>query len=183
MEDNVNVMKNITEQGQAILPASSIKGAVCAHVNLIAAQMGVSQSVADDLFGRGASEQDNGKRGKLRFEDIPLSGAKQKISRIRINKFTGGVMRRGLFTEELHSCDIEMPIWLPQTEKAGCALLYALRDFGLGLYSLGSGGAVGYGAAKIDCILVESPDGTQAKLCFDAAHGCTVQDPEHLFDD
>lgn len=183
-EENANIIKNITEQGQAILPASSIKGAVRARVNLIAAQMGVSQSAADDLFGRGASEEDNGKRGKVRFEDIVLSGTKQKISRIRINKFTGGVMRRGLFTEEPHSCDIEMPIWIPQTERAGCALvLYALRDFGLGLYSLGSGGAVGHGTAKLDSILVQAPDGTQAKLCFDAENGCTVQDPAHLFDD
>lgn len=184
MENGVNIIKNMEEQGQAILPASSIKGAVRARASVIAAQMGLVQTFVDSLFGRGAQEQDNGKRGRVSFEDVMLSGAKQKISRIRINKFTGGVMRRGLFTEEPYSCQVEVPIWIPQEEMAGCGLvLYALRDLGLGLYNFGSGGSVGHGFVQVDHILAETPSGAQAKLCFDENRQCTVHDPNHIFEE
>lgn len=136
------IIQNIKENGTAVLPGSSVKGAVRARVQAIADLLHCSESV-DELFGRGAAQGDNGIAGRVQFTDVVLDKAKeQKISRIRINKFTGGVIRRGLFTEEPLKSGVTLTITAPQDDICGCALLvYALRDLGLGLYNLGSGGA------------------------------------------
>ena len=149
------IIQNIKENGTAVLPGSSVKGAVRARVQAIADLLHCSESV-DALFGRGAAQGDNGIAGRVRFTDMVLDKAKeQMISRIRINKFTGGVIRRGLFTEEPLKSGVTLTITAPQDDICGCALLvYALRDLGLGLYNLGSGGAVGRGYIKVSRIAI-----------------------------
>ena len=149
------IIQNIKENGTAVLPGSSVKGAVRARVQAIADLLDCSEAV-DELFGRGAAQGDNGIAGRVRFTDVVLDKAKeQKISRIRINKFTGGVIRRGLFTEEPLKSGVTLTITAPQDDICGCALLvYALRDLGLGLYNLGSGGAVGRGYIKVSRIAI-----------------------------
>ena len=182
---NRNVTVPLRENGQAILPGSSVKGAVRARVTAIAELLGMEQAVTEELFGRmnrRGENPDNGLPGKVRFEDAVLSGKSQEISRIRINKFTGGVIRQGLFVEEPIRSEVTLRITLPEGETRGCGLLlYALRDLGLGLYNLGSGGAVGRGYLAVDTIRAQAPDGTEACLRFDKDRGCTMEDPSGLF--
>ena len=103
----------------------------------------------------------------------------RQISRIRINKFTGGVIRRGLFTEEPLKSGVTLTITAPQDDICGCALLvYALRDLGLGLYNLGSGGAVGRGYIKVSRIAIACGDKT-ADMTF-GADGCKLNDTDNL---
>ena len=179
----------LREHGRAILPGSSVKGAVRARVEAIAELMGLGEAVTEALFGRESrrspdgENQDNGLAGKARFEDAVLSGRSREISRIRINKFTGGVIRQGLFTEEPLESDVTLRVTLPAAEAVGCGLLlYALRDLGLGLYNLGSGGAIGRGYLTVDTIRVQVPGGIEAWLRFDRDRHCTVEDPTGLFD-
>ncbi len=182
---NRNVTVPLRENGRAILPGSSVKGAVRARVTAIAELLGLEKAVTEELFGRmnrRGENPDNGLPGKVRFEDAVLSGQSQEISRIRINRFTGGVIRQGLFVEEPIRSEITLRITLPVGETRGCGLLlYALRDLGLGLYNLGSGGAVGRGYLGVDTIRAQAPDGTEACLRFDQDRRCTMEDPSGLF--
>lgn len=178
-EDGTQFTGNIKENGTAVLPGSSVKGAVRARVQAIADLLHCSESV-DELFGRGAAQGDNGIAGRVRFTDVVLDKAnEQMISRIRINKFTGGVIRRGLFTEEPLKSGVTLSITAPQDDICGCALLvYALRDLGLGLYNLGSGGAVGRGYIKVSRIAIAC-GGKTADMTF-GADGCKLNDTDNL---
>ncbi|MCC8064915.1 MAG: RAMP superfamily CRISPR-associated protein [Clostridiales bacterium] len=167
-------------RGTPILPGSSVKGAVRAQAERIAQRTG-REALVEELFGRGSIETDNGKAGRLRFEDAKLEEAQpQKITRIRINRFTGGVIRAGLFKEEPLKSKVTLTITAPADCKEGCALLlYALRDLGLGLYNLGSGGAIGRGYLNVKTLTAESVDRT-VTLTFSEGGGYTVSDPDGL---
>ena len=178
-KDGTQFTGNIKENGTAVLPGSSVKGAVRARVQAIADLLHCSESV-DALFGRGAAQGDNGIAGRVRFNDVVLDKAnEQMISRIRINKFTGGVIRSGLFNEEPLKSGITLTITAPQDDICGCALLvYALRGLGLGLYNLGSGGAVGRGYIKVSRIAIACGDKT-ADMTF-GADGCKLNDTDNM---
>lgn len=173
---------NLTEGGRAILPGSSVKGAVRARAEMIAKTLDLPQQMTEDLFGRMSADGDNGKAGRIFFEDGRLSGEKrQQISRIRINRFTGGVIRNGLFTEEPLNCGVELRITAPDEPAACGLLLYALRDLGLGLYNLGSGGSIGRGYLSVREIKAVMPGGGEARLLFDEERCCTAEDPQGIF--
>jgi CRISPR/Cas system CSM-associated protein Csm3 (group 7 of RAMP superfamily) len=180
-EENGSYTPNLMEGGVAILPGSSVKGAVRGRVKMIAEYMGLGH-MTDEIFGRDSADGDNGKKGLLRFEDVRLSSEnRQKITRIRIDRFTGGVMRPGMFREEPLSSDVDLRISAPADQPAACALLtYALRDLGLGLYNLGSGNAIGRGYLSVEQIKMTAPDGRQACLRFDKGRGCTAEDDAGL---
>lgn len=173
---------NLTEAGYPLIPGSSVKGAVRARAELIAGVLGLPEEFTEDLFGRGVKDEDNGLAGKLRFEDTVLSkSAALKISRIRINRFTGGVVRGGLFSEEPISGEISLRASIPSEDKAGCMLLlYALRDLALGLYNLGSGGSIGRGFLRVDELNVLTPEGQTLTLRFNDEKNCIVSDPAGL---
>lgn len=74
-----NVTVPLRENGRAILPGSSVKGAVRARAEAIAELMGLEKAVTEEFFGRGSRREngqvaDNGLQGKVRFEDAVLSG-------------------------------------------------------------------------------------------------------------
>lgn len=176
-----SVTPNLAEGGAPILPASSIKGAVRARVEMIARAADLPASCTEALFGRGAESGDMGVAGSVRFEDVRISAPqKREISRIRIDRFTGGVIRGGLFTEEPLCGEVRLRLTAP-AEPLGCALLfYALRDLGLGLYNLGSGSAIGRGYLRVERLEAHHADGRTASLRF-AGAGCEASDPEGLF--
>lgn len=185
--DSGSYTSNITEGGRAILPGSSVKGAVRARAKAIAKAAGLDETWIYELFGRNADGGDNGKPGQVWFEDARLNDRKQRITRIRINKFTGGVIRGGLFKEEPVSGEVTLRISAPKNSVACALLLYALRDLGMGLYNLGSGGAIGRGymaAADggqfVQKIEAAAPDGRTAELVFDGPLSCSLKDPSGL---
>ena len=136
------------------------------------------------MFGRDSSNHDdNGKAGKVYFEDAKLEENTSVISRIRINKFTGGVIRNGLFSEEPISSKIKFTITLDAENHVGCGLiLYALRDLGLGLYNLGSGGSIGRGFITVSNINAITPQGKNVKISFNNANVEYVEDNFGLID-
>ena len=181
-EDDSKYTPNLTEGGRPVLPGSSVKGAVRARAEMIAGVLGLPQEKTEALFGRMSADGDNGKAGRVFFEDGRLTDEKQRrISRIRINRFTGGVIRGGLFNEEPLSCSVELRISAPDDPAACGLLLYALRDLGLGLYSLGSGGSIGRGYLSVEKIRAVTPEGGEASLQFDRERCCTARDPDGIF--
>ncbi len=175
---------NLSQGGKAVLPGSSIKGAVRARAQMIVRSAGLSQEhLVQDLFGSGAAGEGLGIAGSVRFEDCLFAAPRtQKISRIRIDRFTGGVIRGGLLTEEPLCGEVVLRLTAPD-QPLGCALLlYALRDLGLGLYNLGSGGSIGRGYLHVERIEARHTDGRRGSLRFGEAR-CAVEDPDGLFSD
>ena len=176
---------NLFENRKAILPGSSVKGAVRARAEYIARTLGIDPALPARWFGRGAMAGDNGLPGLVHFEEGVLkehlpAGSRPKITRIRIDRLTGGVQRQALFREEPLSADLALTITAPE-EPALCGLLvYALRDLGLGLYPLGSGWAIGRGRIGITEIRISAPGNRQAALRFDSRGKITLEDHDEL---
>ena len=167
----------IEEAGYAVIPGSSVKGAVRARAEQIAALKGLPVEETESLFGRMArGGNDNGLAGVARFEDIRLSNEKRvRVKRIRINRFTGGVVTSGLFTEEPVSTNVpaELRVSLPANRERGCALLlYALRDLAWNLYGLGSGRSIGRGTLDASELEIRLPGGGTALFRFRDGFRC-----------
>lgn len=180
-----SITPNLTENEMPIIPGSSVKGAIRAQIGRILDCLELPETTSDNLFGREAVDGDNGIAGKIRVEEITVPDSKtEKITRIRINRFTGGVIRSGLFTEEPISGPIRLKLTLPSEEKAGCMLLlYALRDLGLGLYNLGSGGSIGRGTLHVSELRVDAPGDRNICLTFQDWSVDSVSDPTGLIDE
>lgn len=150
-EKRPSVAVSIQEAGHPIIPGSSIKGAVRAQIERFAPFCKLSEDEIASLFGRESRDHANGISGKVYFSDGIFLENPQKSAvqtRIRVNRLTGGVMDKAMVKEEVIGGSCEWNITLPHTinqEKAGAILLLALRDLGIGLYSLGSGYAIGRG--------------------------------------
>ena len=164
-----SVTPHLTEQNCPVLPGSSAKGALRSRVYAVAKYLNEekAQETVDALFGRGpkdtADADDNGIPGKVRGEDALLpheAGNRKEIARVRLDRFTGGVIRQGLFWEEPVSGDITLQWTVPADAPLGCALiLYALRDLGLKLWNLGSGASIGRGFLHVREIEARTPEG------------------------
>ena len=185
-KDKGSYTPNLTENDVPILPGSSIKGAVRAQAERIVKSTGLADSLVANLFGDAPSAgTETGRAGRVMVEDLRLDRAQaRQISRIRINRFTGGVIRQGLLTEEPLSTPVRLELSVRQGSNMEYALLlYALRDLGLGLYNLGSGGAIGRGYVNVSEIVVTGPEGRQATLRFDGEQCCQLDDPNNLVAD
>ena len=183
-KDKGSYTPNLTENNVPVLPGSSIKGAVRAQAERIAKSIKPDGKLVSNLFGN-APDAETGRAGRVMVEDLRLDQAQtRKISRIRINRFTGGVIRQGLLMEEPLSTPVRLELSVRQGSDVECALLlYALRDLGLGLYNLGSGGAIGRGYVNVSEIVVTGPEGRQATLRFDGEQRCQLDDPNNLVAD
>lgn len=172
----------LRENGRPVLPGSSIKGVIRSHITKIAPYCGVSNETIDDIFGCSNSADDNAIAGKAIFSEAYLKSDEEqpfKNTRIRINRFSGGVIRKGLFSEKPESGNCELKISIPAKEVTGCMLLfYALRDLGMGLYSIGSGNNVGYGRLNVENIKIKTPCG-EAQLLFNEEK-TVLEDPDSI---
>lgn len=173
---------NLEENGVPVLPGSSIKGTIRSWSERILKSNALPEKVTDELFGRSADSKQKGLAGKIRVEDLRMDQAQRRqISRIRINRFTGGVIRQGLMTEEPLSTPVRLELSVSQpSELEGALLVYALRDLGLGLYSLGSGWAIGRGVMQAEVLTICQPDGTKATLFFKQGRASRLEDPAGL---
>lgn len=181
-EEKGSYTPNLEENGVPVLPGSSIKGVIRSWAERIVKSSSLPESVTDKLFGCSAGARQEGLAGRVRVEDLQLNQAQKcQISRIRINRFTGGVIRQGLMTEEPLSTPVRLELSVTQpTGLEGALLVYALRDLGLGLYSLGSGWAIGRGVMQADRLTVCQPDGTKAVLFFQEGRANRLEDPDGL---
>lgn len=161
------VTPNLTEKDRPILPGSSVKGALRSRVYGIANYLnqGKAQATVDALFGREpeTSGKDNGIPGRVHCEDVTLpsgEGNRKELARVRLDRFTGGVIRQGLFWEEPVGGDLSLTVTVPADEPLACAfILYALRDLGLKLWNLGSGASIGRGFVRVREIEARTPEG------------------------
>ena len=164
-----------------VVPGSSLRGVFRAQVGRIAPHCGVTPEQVTDLFGNGGKDCPQVKAGILRFSDghFPKPQELPKVTRIRIDRFTGGVVRGGLFSEQPLEGTLRFTVDLPAGNPEACALLvFALRDMGLGLFTLGSGSSIGNGVARDLRAEITAPTG---KAVLEVKNGTvTVAEGEAL---
>ncbi len=156
--------ENMTNgNNQFILPGSSIRGAIRSRMEMIADYMNKDQ-VIQNAFGYMADKHQDSRSGNLYFQDVLFKEKDQiKIQgnplrhRIHIDKFTGGVMSRTLFSEKNASGETEIIIRILDRYDPDATLgllLFALRDLASNLYNFGNGYATGKGFLKVSSIQI-----------------------------
>ena len=173
-------------QKQYIIPGSSLKGALRTQFERIAGYMEQhthgfdSRQVIADAFGREGKRKDTGAAGNIRVFDTvvrQLKGCSMETisNRIRIDRFTGGVMNTGLFKEQPVHGQLHIEAAIMKGGKKddadgadrSCGLLVlTLRDLALGMFNLGSGYSVGRGFLCADRLTVRRGDGAEAEIVF-----------------
>ncbi len=156
-----------------IVPGSSLKGTIRSRMEMIASYL-KDQEIISDTFGIPEGKGQKGKTGNIRFFDTVIGERKKNDRnmirhRIHIDKFTGGVMHSGLFSEKNVFGDAEFRVDILNKnypERTCGLLLLALRDMAVGMVSVGGGRNVGKGFIKIEKIMIESKNGTLAKINF-----------------
>ncbi len=136
-----------TADGRLLVPATSVKGVVRSQMEKIAKFKGLPESELERIFGKSAEKEEKGYLGFIHFFDTVIEGKERPAQkRIHIDKFTGGVMYGGLFHETPAAGRLQIRADLENEDKrAAGLLLMALRDLGLGILPLGSGGSIGRG--------------------------------------
>lgn len=159
-------MKNAA--GKYIVPGSSLKGTIRSRMTYIAKYLNKS-GIIEKIFGRTGSTGDTGTSGSLVFKDIVLNDETKNLQqyRIHVDKFTGGVMHGGLFSEKTVGGDISAEILVRNgtcSDAAAGLLLLALRDLAVGMINIGSGYNVGRGFITADKVSISAlQDGAKTK--------------------
>lgn len=147
-----------------LLPGSAIKGALRHRVAYHYRRLGQEWAEASlapteqcpgvrQLFGN--AEDDAGEAGILVFRDIQMPEASTRVlMHNRIDRFTGGVMRGALFSEEvLWQTPLTVSITVLDGHevepRAREALQCALEDLASGWLPLGAGGSRGLGTFQL----------------------------------
>ena len=144
-----------------IIPGSSFKGAIRSQMSKIAFYLH-QENVIENTFGTAGNQENQGKTGNIRFFDTVVGDREendmaQVSHRIHIDKFTGGVMHGGIFTEKNISGKLQFKIGIEdknEPEKSCGILVMALRDLAIGTMNIGSGYNVGKGMIKVKTIRI-----------------------------
>ncbi|EJO5347107.1 CRISPR-associated protein [Clostridium botulinum] len=164
----------INGKDQFIIPSSTIKGIVKGYCNKIFKTLDKKdKTVINEMFGIKADESEKieGEKGNLIFEDCKIDGEKlQRYNRIKIDRFTGGVMSGSIFKEQVVTTSKDKPIEFnvslnKKDMKMLALIILAFRDIALGYLTIGSGNNVGYGRFKGKSITI-SGAGYNSKLEF-----------------
>lgn len=152
-------------KGEYIVPGSSFKGAVRAQMERIASYLDCFELI-DDAFGQKSSTEIQGSTGNLYFFDTVIGKQKNDAQtlishRIHIDKFTGGVIHGGLFSEKNIAGSMSIRIAIKNNKSTDTAdkvcglLIMALRDLAIGAMSVGGGYSVGKGILSVKKIVIE----------------------------
>lgn len=159
---------NIKENDIFLLQSSSVKGAIRTRAEDIARNVfNFTQEDIDSIFGN--IYPNKAFAGKIIFSDILLEPLFEPhiVSRAQIDRFTAGAMTGRLTSAMPLSSKTNFEICVPKDNEAACALiLFALRDLGLGIYSLGSSATIGYGFLKLEKICASVPNGEEIVMVF-----------------
>lgn len=170
-EKDVPDSMNIADgNGKFIIPGSSVKGVLRSRVKMIADKLGLSADITEKSFG--SKEV----RSRIRVEDTIIDKPEALLSRrTRINKWTGSVMNRALFSEAVvgGNATVELSVqsgadggkWTDaDARRLSGLIIYAIRDLGLGLSGLGSTNSVGRGIIDLDSITLKVPGGREETI-------------------
>lgn len=186
-KDSPDSMNMRNAKKEYIIPGSSFKGTIRSQMEMIAEYMGVSDIIGE-TFGIPEQRGQKGSSGNIRFFDTVVGDVEENdrmpIShRIHIDKFTGGVIQQGLFSEKNVAGKLSFRICIQDKnhpERTCGLLLMALRDLAIGTVNVGSGYNVGKGMIQVEQIHLEKKgtDHMTADIFFQDKQG--IQDPNNM---
>lgn len=172
--------EHLKDGGQPVLPGTSLAGACRNTAGILLHELGVQDAditkILAWLFGhvpvenkQEANRQDepaprSGQKARawasaIRFREVKIKGGKPfTLTRVKIDRFTGGAAYRALFTERVHhggKARLRMEIRGEGMEWAVGLMLLVLRDMHEGLTPLGGEVAVGRGLLELDWASLE----------------------------
>lgn len=154
-------------QGKLCIPGSSLKGVLRHHSRQILDVLGIKNDMEDDLFGNSVTIDKESHKGKFKVSEIYLDkfseDAKQvEQNRIRVDRFTGGVMNGALFQDHplrntmnrLLTFPLQLTISKCSREEAGLVLLL-VKDLMTGRITVGANRTIGAGRIKGDAVTIK----------------------------
>lgn len=170
-------VSHIVSAKEALLPGTSLAGVLRAQASRIAhvvrSRPGDADYWVNAVFGprprRKEDETNTSEENRLRASQIRVSegvitdGVSLRVNRIKIDRFTGGVIDTGLFDEEpLYGGQTELHLELRRQKDEGAEefqakmglVLLAVKDLIAGELNVGGSGAVGRGVAEGRAIVV-----------------------------
>ncbi len=169
-EDAPAVVNMKNAAGTYIIPGSSIKGAIRQRMEMIADYMKLPAEVLESAFGRRGEGAEEGRMGSLYFRDVLLdqseSGSTREHlrTRIHIDKFTGGVISGGTFSELSVFGDLEIRMTICGEGNLPAVtglLLLAIRDLAQKKFALGGGQSIGRGYLNIQEVRLTQTNSAQ----------------------
>ncbi|HLJ48965.1 MAG TPA: RAMP superfamily CRISPR-associated protein [Bryobacteraceae bacterium] len=171
------------ESGSAVLPGTSLAGAIRARCSQIAVTMlendEVARAMIDSLFGP-HHETDGPKEalrgGRVWVSEAHLGGERRVQGRVQIDRFTGGARESALFDEAPlwptngSQAQIRIQLEEPTDVEIGLLLL-AFKDLWVGDLTLGGEASGGRGVFFGSNAVISAPDGRTWTL------RATEQDP------
>ncbi|BCB96587.1 hypothetical protein JZK55_15090 [Dissulfurispira thermophila] len=146
---------HIKSKGKDILPGTSIKGAIRARAERIINTLKKHSDIINDLFGMVDENKKEAKRGRVIIEETVLDGYPSEIqTRIKIDRFTGGVMDGALLetmplfsTKDKKKFNLSITIEDCKPHEVGLMLLI-LKDLWTEDLPVGGEKSIGRGVLK-----------------------------------
>ncbi|WP_455542952.1 RAMP superfamily CRISPR-associated protein [Intestinibacter sp.] len=173
--DDVDCINMVNSDGDSIIPGTTIKGLFREYNTKILETLGLDDKLflIEDIYGNDSSnrDKDSHKIGKLLTSDVVIENEKYcTYNRIKVDRFTGGVVTGGKFDEKRVQGDFKFRVALKKLEENNSAavglILLTLRDLGLAKLPIGSSSSIGAGRIKGKNIAVRDSSKT-VKINFD----------------
>lgn len=167
IKENEPDCKNMTNsKNESIIPGTTIKGLFREYNTKILKTLGLDDKLflIEDIYGTDAkSESKTHFIGKVLTSDVVVKNPKYCVyNRIKVDRFTGGVVTGGKFDEQRVQGDLSFRISLKKLEynnKAAVGLiLLTFRDLGLFKLPIGSSSSIGAGRIKGNKLTIKEND-------------------------
>lgn len=164
-----------TAEKNYIIPGSSLRGVFRSQMEKIADYL-QKPKIIQAAFGMAEDgEEQKVIKGNLFFTDTVIGDMESNDRmpfrhRIHIDKFTGGVFQKGLFSEKNAAGDLDILIEVENNIAADAVLallVMALRDLAIQTMNIGNGYANGKGFVKDICIDIQSWEKKKAVISFE----------------
>lgn len=167
IKENEPDCKNMTNsKNESIIPGTTIKGLFREYNTKILKTLGLDDKLflIEDIYGTDAkSESKTHFIGKVLISDVVVKNPKYCVyNRIKVDRFTGGVVTGGKFDEQRVQGDIDFRISLRKLEENNKAavglILLTFRDLGLSKLPIGSSSSIGAGRIKGNKLTIKEND-------------------------
>lgn len=167
IKENEADCKNMTNsKDESIIPGTTIKGLFRKYNTKILKTLGLDDKLflIEDIYGTDAKSQSKTHFiGKVLTSDVIVKKPKYCVyNRIKVDRFTGGVVTGGKFDEERVQGDLSFRISLKKLEENNKAavglILLTFRDLGLSKLPIGSSSSIGAGRIKGNKLTIKEND-------------------------
>ena len=165
-EKEADCINMINSKEESIIPGTTIKGFFREYNTKILNTLGLEDKLflIEDIYGTDPNRKTQTHTiGKVLTSDVVIKNPKYCVyNRIKVDRFTGGVMTGGKFDEERVQGDLNFRVSLKKLEENNKAavglILLTFRDLGLSKLTIGSSSSIGAGRIKGSKLTVKDND-------------------------